>query len=79
MDIMMPGMDGNQATKAIRRLSGAASRTPIIAVTANTLEKNVQVSKDAGVNSVVEKPINPASLLAAMQTALGGRHRSAAA
>jgi methyl-accepting chemotaxis protein len=77
MDIMMPGMDGNQATQAIRRLPGAASRTPIVAVTANALEANTNASLAAGVTSVVEKPINPKSLLEAMNAALGLRARSA--
>ena len=71
MDIMMPGMDGNQATRAIRKLSSAASRTPIIAVTANALESSLKISYEAGVNGVVEKPITPSTLLAAMQAALG--------
>lgn len=78
MDIMMPGMDGNQATQAIRRFSGPASRTPIIAVTANAIDSSMKVSYAAGVNGVVEKPISAASLLEAMQAALKlGGHGSA--
>lgn len=70
MDIMMPGLDGNGATRAIRRLPGAAGRTPIVAVTANVLEDSVKANKAAGVTCIVEKPINPKSLFEAIQFAL---------
>ena len=82
MDIMMPGLDGNGATRAIRALGGAAGRTPIVAVTANVLEDSVKANKSAGVTCIVEKPINPKSLFDAIQYALargtGGADRAVA-
>ncbi len=71
MDVMMPVMDGNDATRAIRAMPGSAGRTPILAVTANGRDESVQLCYAAGVNGVVEKPISPAALQSAMQAALG--------
>jgi two-component system, sensor histidine kinase len=71
MDIMMPGMDGNEATRKIRKFSGSAGRTPIIAVTANVLADSLKANKEAGVTCVVEKPISPSSLRDAIHMALG--------
>ncbi len=76
MDVMMPVMDGVQATRAIRAFPGAPGRTPIIALTANALDDNVAQYYAVGVNGVVEKPISPAELYKAMQKALGQRDLS---
>jgi CheY-like chemotaxis protein len=77
MDIMMPGMDGKDAIRAIRRLSGAASQVPIIAVSANALEENINANLAAGATDMVEKPISPASLFEAIDRALGSQRRRA--
>ena len=59
MDIMMPNMNGYEATKAIRhmddRLDGR--KIPIIAMTANAFAEDVQASLDAGMNGHLSKPI----------------------
>ena len=59
MDVMMPNMNGYEATKAIRSLKnrpdGAA--IPIIAMTANAFAEDVQASLDAGMNGHLSKPI----------------------
>ena len=59
MDIMMPQMNGYEATKAIRRLDDRPDgRTiPIIAMTANAFAEDVQASLDAGMNGHLSKPI----------------------
>ena len=59
MDIMMPKMNGYEATKAIRRLNGRPDgRTiPIIAMTANAFAEDVQASLNAGMNGHLSKPI----------------------
>ena len=59
MDIMMPEMDGYEATAAIRALPNRpdALRIPIIAMTANAFAEDVQASMDAGMNGHLSKPI----------------------
>ena len=59
MDIMMPVMNGYEATAAIRSLSNRpdAMLIPIIAMTANAFAEDVQASLDAGMNGHLSKPI----------------------
>ena len=59
MDIMMPQMNGYEATKAIRSLSNRPDgcSIPIIAMTANAFAEDVQASLDAGMNGHLSKPI----------------------
>lgn len=60
MDIRMPQMDGLQAANAIRHLSKPNAKTiPIIAMTANAFEEDIQKSKAAGMNAHLTKPIDP--------------------
>ena len=59
MDVMMPVMDGLEATKRIRSLSRPdAGSIPIIAMTANAFEKDIQKTMSAGMNEHLSKPIN---------------------
>ena len=59
MDIMMPRMNGYEATVAIRRMQDRpdARSIPIIAMTANAFAEDVQASLDAGMNGHLSKPI----------------------
>lgn len=58
MDIMMPEMDGYEATRAIRALAREDARTiPILAMTANAFDEDVEKSKEAGMNGHLSKPI----------------------
>ncbi|MDD5791975.1 MAG: response regulator [Erysipelotrichaceae bacterium] len=59
MDVMMPKMNGYEATKAIRNLQNRpdAAQIPIIAMTANAFAEDVQASLDAGMNGHLSKPI----------------------
>ncbi len=67
MDIQMPEMDGYEATRRIRQMTdNPISKTPIIAVTANSLPDDVRAAKEAGMNDVVSKPIDPEVLKDAM-------------
>jgi len=59
MDVMMPVMDGLEATRQIRALSGDYTELPIIAMTANALSGDSDTSYDAGMNAHVTKPIDP--------------------
>ena len=70
MDIKMPRMDGVEASRAIRGLSGAAGRVPIIALTANADPEDAAAYVASGMASVVEKPIKAESLFSALVQAL---------
>lgn len=64
MDVQMPVMNGYEATRAIRALSGEYAKTvPIIAMTANAFAEDVRASKEAGMNAHVAKPLNLDQLL----------------
>ena len=64
MDIRMPVMDGITATKRIRELPNEICSTiPIIAMTANAFEEDVERSKNAGMNDHLAKPIETEMLL----------------
>ena len=59
MDIQMPKMDGYQATKQIRQFADKEKAgIPIIAMTANAFQEDVQASLDAGMNAHIAKPVN---------------------
>ena len=63
MDIRMPVMDGLQATEAIRALNRPDAKTvPIIAITANAFDEDVQRSLQAGMNAHLSKPVDPDKL-----------------
>ena len=60
MDVRMPEMDGLQAAAAIRALDRPdAKRIPIIALTANAFDEDVQRSLQAGMNAHLSKPVEP--------------------
>jgi PAS domain S-box-containing protein len=63
-DIHMPGMDGIEATKAIRadELAQGRARTPIVALTADAMETGKWACKDAGMDGFLTKPVDPALL-----------------
>ncbi len=65
MDIMMPVMDGYAAMRAIRALDQFKS-LPIVAVTGKVVGGERQRCIDAGANDYVPKPVDTASLLAAI-------------
>jgi CheY-like chemotaxis protein len=71
MDIKMPRMDGVQATRAIRALTGPARDIPIVALTANADADDAKRYLTIGMAAVVEKPIKPDCLRLAMNLALG--------
>ena len=66
MDIKMPGMDGVQATRLIRGLSGPVARIPILALTANADPVDEVKYLEAGMDGVAQKPIQPDALLNAI-------------
>ncbi|WP_040197142.1 response regulator [Candidatus Soleaferrea massiliensis] len=63
MDIRMPQMDGLTAANNIRHMSNADAKTiPIIAMTANAFDDDMEKSKAAGMNAHLAKPIEPERL-----------------
>jgi class 3 adenylate cyclase/CheY-like chemotaxis protein len=70
MDVQMPGMDGYQATRAIRVLPGNKSRLPIVALTANVMQAEVDRCMEAGMNAFVPKPFKREELMKALQEVL---------
>jgi len=67
MDIIMPNLNGIEATRQIRALAGSAARTPIVALTASAERDDVVKYLEAGMNDVIEKPIKPDRLAAVLQ------------
>ena len=63
MDVRMPEMDGLEAVTVIRSLDRPDARTvPIIAMTANAFDEDVQNSLQAGMNAHLSKPVDPEHL-----------------
>jgi signal transduction histidine kinase/DNA-binding LacI/PurR family transcriptional regulator/ActR/RegA family two-component response regulator len=60
MDVQMPEMDGYEATRRIRELPGGA-RIPILGITANAFESDLQECLEAGMNDVITKPFRKES------------------
>ena len=63
MDISMPGMDGKQATQAIRALEGGDSHVPIIAMTAHAMDGDDADILAAGLDHYLTKPLRKADLV----------------
>ena len=70
MDIKMPLMNGLDATRRIRAMSGSQAAIPILALTANADPWDAADYVNAGMDGVVEKPIKPDALYAAMAAAI---------
>jgi CheY-like chemotaxis protein/HPt (histidine-containing phosphotransfer) domain-containing protein len=66
MDIHMPGLDGIEATRVIRRLPSGKGDVPIIALSASALRDAMERALAAGMNGHLTKPIDPAALAAAL-------------
>ena len=68
MDMRMPVMDGLEATRIIRAMDREdASRIPIIALTANAFDEDVQRSLQAGLNAHLSKPVEPETLFETLE------------
>ena len=72
MDIRMPVMDGLETTKKIRKLNRPdAKNIPIIAMSANAYQEDIEKSLSAGINEHLAKPINPELLYATLEKFIG--------
>ncbi|MBQ6385657.1 MAG: response regulator [Lachnospiraceae bacterium] len=69
MDMRMPEMDGLEATKMIRSMDRQdAKEIPIIALTANAFDEDVQRSLQAGLNAHLSKPVQPEALFETLES-----------
>ncbi len=69
----MPVMNGLEATKAIRALGRSdAKSVPIIALTANDVETDVQKSLEAGMNEHLSKPVEPDVVFRTLEDLIAG-------
>jgi PAS domain S-box-containing protein len=71
MDLQMPEMDGLAATRAIRNLPGPVAAIPVIGVTASASLQDMAQAREAGMEAVAAKPIDPARLIATVARCLG--------
>ena len=72
MDMRMPEMDGLEATRRIRAMDRPDAKTiPIIALTANAFDEDVQRSLQAGLNAHLSKPVEPEALFGTLETLIG--------
>jgi signal transduction histidine kinase/ligand-binding sensor domain-containing protein/DNA-binding response OmpR family regulator len=74
MDVQLPGMNGLEATEAIRAgEAGAGRHLPIIAMTARAMNADRDLCLAAGMDDYISKPIVPAEMFAALAPLLAGR------
>ena len=68
MDMRMPEMDGLEATHVIRGMDREDAKTiPIIALTANAFDEDVQRSLQAGLNAHLSKPVEADALFSTLE------------
>ncbi len=76
MDMRMPVMNGLEATEAIRGMDRAdAARIPIIALTANAFDEDVQRSMQAGLDAHLSKPVEADALFATLEALIEQREQ----
>ena len=64
MDVQMPEMDGYEATKAIRNLENKKlANIPIIAMTANAFNEDIEKAKSVGMNAHIPKPLDVPTMM----------------
>ena len=79
MDVRMPEMDGLEATAAIRALGRKDAKTiPIVAMTANAFDEDVQQSLQVGMNAHLSKPVEPERLYQTLEELIWEAHQDEA-
>jgi two-component system, sensor histidine kinase len=70
MDVTLPGIDGMEATRRIRALADAASRTPIVGISGRTEVGDETAARAAGMDCYLHKPVSPSALSEAIAAIL---------
>ena len=73
MDMQMPVMGGIEAARRIRAMEDGASRTPIVAMTANAMESDRQACLEAGMDDYIAKPFHATQLQALLARYAGAQ------
>lgn len=70
MDVMLPGLDGYEATRRIKA-NAALRRIPVIAVTSYAMDGEESKAAEAGCDAYFSKPVSPRALLAKVHEFIG--------
>jgi len=62
MDVILPDVDGIEATRRIRALAGDAARTPIVGISGRAAPGDEAAARAAGMDAYVMKPVSPSRL-----------------
>jgi two-component system, sensor histidine kinase len=73
MDVVLPGIDGLEATRRIRALVGAAAQTPIVGISGRSEPGDEAAARAAGMNAYLHKPLSPKALGDALAAVLPSR------
>ncbi|MDR2591761.1 MAG: response regulator [Chitinispirillales bacterium] len=75
MDVQMPGMDGYEATRLIRAMDFSRAKTvPIVAMTANVFQEDIEKCLNAGMNNHIGKPLDLDEVLDKLRKYLSSNH-----
>ncbi len=79
MDRRMPGIDGLEATRRIRRAEGGLRRTPIVALTADAMEEDISQCLNSGMDEHMSKPVDKRTLIAVIRRTISSQSRASSA